>query len=1126
MSAQLRKVPTGGKAIVWADEHTFFAGTIEGRAGDLGGDGAFAEVSGKHKLTFNGIADLRAPQGNEGQLLLDPDALTIQASGSDSNLSTSGTDPLTYSQTTDADSVLLVSTLQTQLGFSAVILDTSVVDNANGTITVSDPVTWSSGNTLTFKEGNDININASLNGMGADIEFGLGYREKDFGTNTGDLTVASSATVTADKVVIKRNPDATVIGSNQGDGPIGTIDFKGILNVSTLDIQYDDAGDGSGGIDGKTIFDNASNQIGTLTSTVSSGSISDDFTVVDGSGGLIVDMDLSDVIGDVTLVTTGDLTLDSGVIVSTLDFSGTKNFDVVLAAQSGSFINNSGAAAVDAGGNGRFLIYSDDPANTTIGGLVGDPVYNKTYAANAPGTITQTGDRFLYSLAPVLTFTADNQTREYGDANSALTFSVTGLVTGDAQGDVFSGTPTLSTTITQSSNAGFYDDAITVAQGIVVLSDFDYQFAGVDGDFTINKVILDVTANSTSRDYGDANPTFTGVIDAADFKLGEDSSVLTTQATYSSVATPSSNVGTYDIVPGGGAATNYDFDYTNGSLTVEKATLNVTADDKTRQYGDANPILTGDIAGFKLGQTSAVLTAQPSYSTTAVQSSNSGDFDITPTGGSAANYDFNFINGTLTVDNALLTITADSQSRLYGGSNPTLTATPTLSDFKLGDDASVISGLSVTTPAATNSNVGDYDIIASGATATNYAITFVKGTMTINPAPLAITANNAASIFNDPLPEFTANFSGLIPGDTAADITGLVLSTDAVQGSNVGEFDIVSSGATNPNYDISFANGTLTISNQILTVIADDFSRFYGAANPTFTSTITGFVGSDDESVLTAPVTFATSAAANSPAATYTITPSNAAAPNYDIAFVDGTLTINPAPLTITALDASRLYGNANPFFGATFSGLVAGDTEGDINGLVLNTSAGLVSNVGDYDIVPSNASNSNYAITFVNGKLTVNKAPLTITADDLNREYGDPNPTFSTMFDGLKNGDTSAVVSGLTASTLADVNSDVGNYAITLSAGSATNYALTLVDGTLTVNKAMLTVTADDLIRTYGNVNPALTTTITGFKNGDTASVISGLDGSSTFSVVLAQYPLLRRRTLSTYFERYYRNV
>ncbi len=81
LSASALKSGDAGKVIVWADGNTHFYGKIEAIGGEATGDGGLAEVSGKRLLDFKGRADLTAPQGKVGTLLLDPTDLTISTAG-------------------------------------------------------------------------------------------------------------------------------------------------------------------------------------------------------------------------------------------------------------------------------------------------------------------------------------------------------------------------------------------------------------------------------------------------------------------------------------------------------------------------------------------------------------------------------------------------------------------------------------------------------------------------------------------------------------------------------------------------------------------------------------------------------------------------------------------------------------------------------------------------------------------------------------------------------------------------------------------------------------------------------------------------------------------------------------
>ena len=98
-------------------------------------------------------------------------------------------------------------------------------------------------------------------------------------------------------------------------------------------------------------------------------------------------------------------------------------------------------------------------------------------------------------------------------------------------------------------------------------------------------------------------------------------------------------------------------------------------------------------------------------------------------------------------------------------------------------------------------------------------------------------------------------------------------------------------------------------------VTADAKSKIYGSANPAFTATLAGLVNGDTEASLDTPVALTTTAAATSPAGNYDIVPAGAADANYTVSFANGSLTVTPAALTVTADNAARPYGQTNPLF-------------------------------------------------------------------------------------------------------------------------------------------------------------------------------------------------------------------
>lgn len=281
----------------------------------------------------------------------------------------------------------------------------------------------------------------------------------------------------------------------------------------------------------------------------------------------------------------------------------------------------------------------------------------------------------------------------------------------------------------------------------------------------------------------------------------------------------------------------------------------------------------------------------------------------------------------------------------------------------------------------------------------------------------------------------------------------------------------------------------------VLTITANSFTRLYGAPDPVFTASYAGGTSAD----LTTPVAFRLQQSSDADVGTYTIIPYGAASATHALAYVNGTLTVSPAPLTIAAVDASRLYGAANPAFTATYAGLVNGDTPSVVSGLAFSTSATPASDVGTYAILPSGARAPNYVISYAPGALTVEPAPLTITADSVSRLYGDANPVFTASYSGLVAGDTAAVVSGLQLATDAVASSDVGGYAIRPSGASARNYVVSYVDGRLTVAPAPLLVVANDARMIQGGALPAFSASYQGLKNNDDPASFIGLTYRTT---------------------------
>ncbi|MCX7172424.1 MAG: MBG domain-containing protein, partial [Proteobacteria bacterium] len=290
----------------------------------------------------------------------------------------------------------------------------------------------------------------------------------------------------------------------------------------------------------------------------------------------------------------------------------------------------------------------------------------------------------------------------------------------------------------------------------------------------------------------------------------------------------------------------------------------------------------------------------------------------------------------------------------------------------------------------------------------------------------------------------------------------------------------------------------LTVNPATLTYVADRFSRTYGAANPAFSGSVTGFMLTDTlANATTGKLAFGSTATATSNVGGYAIDGAGLGANNGNYVFAQApgnstALTIDPTTLTVSADAASRLYGAANPLFSARYSGFVNGDTAAIVSGLQWATNATAATPVGNYPIFPALAAVApNYAIRYVPGTLSVTPAPLTITAPDASRHYGEPN-VFSgaVQYAGLVNGDTVASIylpafgspsPQVQLASPATASSPVGAYPIVPSGFNLEppfNYSITYAPGTLSVTRIPYTITAPDLTTLVGAVPPTVAVT------------------------------------------------
>jgi hypothetical protein len=405
-----------------------------------------------------------------------------------------------------------------------------------------------------------------------------------------------------------------------------------------------------------------------------------------------------------------------------------------------------------------------------------------------------------------------------------------------------------------------------------------------DVEMTIGTTQTTVTivANNQTMLYGDAVPTLT-------YTVTEGEADGTPE--LSCEATQTSPVGTYPIHITKGTLKNDVVNLTDGTLTINKAPLTITAKSYTIKQGEALPEFEVTYSGFKNGEDESVLTTKPTITCKATADSEPGDYEITVSGAEATNYAMNYVAGKLTiVKKNTVVIVANNQSTVYGNAIPELTYTVT------EGEADGVPEL--TCEATQTSPVGTYTIHISKGTLKNDEIKLIDGTLTINKAPLTITANSYTITQGDQLPEFEVTYSGFKNGEDENVLkTKPTITCNATADSEPGSYEIIVDGADAANYDITYASGWLTIEKPVV-IITDEQGSDYEVGED---NTVTFVSNTEATGTFEIPQTIIKDGV------TYTVT---AIA---EMAFLNNTnLTEIVIPESITAIGGSAFEGCSN----------------------------------------------------------------------------------------------------------------------------------------------------------------------------------------------------------------------
>ncbi|MDL4521409.1 MBG domain-containing protein [Pseudomonas aeruginosa] len=1060
----------GGLAVVWSDGNTRMDGRILARGGAQGGNGGLVETSGKVNLSIadSAYVSVAAPYGNGGTWLLDPTTLRIVASGGTSG-SVGGANGASGDATVNASVVTgalaggkVTLSASDRLSVEAPLITSNlggasrglelIATGPAGAVDISAPILFRNGS-LAIRAGGNISF---LSG-GTPQTSGI----VDLGSGT--LWMQTS---TAGK--ISQQAGTALIAANLA-GRAGSIDlaswdnYAGNLALQTFNgtLKYRQS-NATGVTTSGTVFDPFINQ--SMTGTAQN--------IVSSVGTRILEANSVGTTGNYTLTADGNSEFDR-LVFTALPYrrvSGSASFPTndssdYLVTNLRYQVNGSNVTATPNGGApSGFTVAAGNGSVTTWTGNWGT-----SWGVKGFGGVIGVTDELQYDVGTGLT--------------EELIFGLGGK------------TSRVDTRLDLFMREGAFNSFAERAQVEM------FKTTTTAGDILSRQQTATLTANDATRVYGDVNPTLTATmsgINAIDAYVNSQFNDLY-QATASTTATQASNVGQYAITGNANGSEYFSQRYQlvrqDGKLTVTPAQLIVSADAKTKVYGDADPTLTYQVSGLKNSDTAAgVLSGNLGR----VAGENVGNYGILQggLGLNTANYTLSYVGNDLRITPAQLNVIADAKTKVYGDLDPALTYQ--VSGLKRGDTAgAVLNGGSLSRVAG--ENVGVYGINQGGLglVSSNYTLNYQGNNLTITKALLNVIADAKTKVYGDADPSLTYQVSGLKNGDSAGSI--LTGGLNRAAGENVGVYGINQGdlALNSGNYDLSYQGNNLTITKALLNVIADAKTKVYGDADPSLTYQVSGLKNGDTAGAVLNGGSLSRVAGEN--VGVYGINQGDLAlnSGNYDLSYQGNNLTITKALLNVIADAKTKVYGDADPALTYQVSGLKNGDTAGAVlNGGGLVRVSG--ENVGNYAIQQGGLGlvSGNYDLAYQGNNLTITKALLNVIADGKTKVYGDADPSLTYQVSGLKNGDSAGSI--LTGGLNRAAGENVGVYGINQGdlALNSGNYDLSYQGNNLTITKALLNVIADAKTKVYGDADPSLTYQVSGLKNGDTAGAV--LNGGS----------------------------
>lgn len=703
----------------------------------------------------------------------------------------------------------------------------------------------------------------------------------------------------------------------------------------------------------------------------------------------------------------------------------------------------------------------------------GTHVLTGSYAANgAHATSFDSAHSLTVNTTP-LTLAAKNQSIAYGNthtfstlscSNAAADCTASGLINGDTVTVTYSATAAS----TAGTAVGTYTGDIVISSPVISNAvDYSVQPFG-KGNTTITKRPVTATADAKSKVYGDTDPALTYQITSGSLFTGDSFSGALTRAAGEHVAGSPYAIQQNTLA----LSANYTLTYIGANFTITTRPVTVTADAKTKVYGDADPALTYQLTSGNLVTGDSITGA---LTRVVGEHVAAGPYQIkqgTVTAGT--DYNITYVAANLTVTKRPITVTADPQTKIYGNADPTLTYQLTTGTLATGDAFSGALSRAVGEHVASSPYQIQQGSVIAGV-ATDYNLTFVPANLTVTTRPISVTADPQTKVYGNPDPTLTVQVTSgsLATGDSFSGALSRVAG-EHVAGSPyaISQGTLVLGVAT--DYNLTFTGSNLTITVRPITVTAVAKTKLYGDVDPALTFSVTSGSLATGDSFTGALTRVAGEHVAGSPYAIQQGTLVAGTPTDYALTYAPANLTITLRPVTIAADAKAKTYGDADPAltFSITSGSLASGDA---FVGSLSRTTGELVAG-SPYAIQQGSvALTADYNLAYVPNSLMVNLRPLSIAAVSGSKIYGTAPSFAGTNGAGLGQFSVSNLVNGdsvtsvALASTGQAANAAVvtGGYAIVASnpqGSGLANYSPVFTPGTLTVLQATPAMRAEQV--------------------------------------------------------------